>query len=111
MPTMAQGTSRGVSASYAARGSTPTHAERSTNSPVLVTATGSGPRTVLELLTPRASWPSSAHRGQVDLRQEASWSGPVFLVSAETGSGTEALGQAVMREFEEQIEADQAEQL
>lgn len=34
------------------------------------------------------------------------WSGPVFEVSAETGSGTEALGQAVMQELEKMAEAD-----
>ena len=34
------------------------------------------------------------------LVEELGWSGPVFEVSAETGAGTEALGQAVMRELE-----------
>jgi len=32
------------------------------------------------------------------------WQGPVFAVSAATGEGTEALGQAVMRSLEEQTE-------
>jgi len=32
------------------------------------------------------------------------WQGPVFEVSAATGEGTEALGQAVMRTLEEQLE-------
>lgn len=35
------------------------------------------------------------------LLTELDWQGPVFLVSAETGDGTEALGQAVMRRLEE----------
>ena len=34
------------------------------------------------------------------LVEEIQWQGPVFLVSAETGAGTEALGQAVIRELE-----------
>lgn len=37
---------------------------------------------------------------------ELGWNGPVFLVSAETGEGTAALGQAVMRELEE-LDADE----
>ena len=36
---------------------------------------------------------------------ELGWEGPVFLVSAETGEGTEALGQAVMRALEEMAES------
>ena len=32
---------------------------------------------------------------------EIDWDGPVFLVSAETGEGTDELGQAIMRELEE----------
>jgi len=32
---------------------------------------------------------------------EIDWDGPVFLVSAETGAGTDELGQAIMRELEE----------
>jgi len=38
---------------------------------------------------------------------EIDWDGPVFLVSAETGEGTDELGQAIMRELEEmdQVEA------
>jgi GTP-binding protein len=35
------------------------------------------------------------------LLSELAWDGPVFEVSAATGEGTEALGQAVMRELEE----------
>jgi GTP-binding protein len=35
------------------------------------------------------------------LLSELAWEGPVFEVSAATGEGTEALGQAVMRELEE----------
>lgn len=34
-----------------------------------------------------------------------SWTGPVFEVSAETGRGTQALGQAIMRELEAMAEA------
>jgi GTP-binding protein len=34
------------------------------------------------------------------LLSELSWEGPVFEVSAATGAGTEALGQAIMRELE-----------
>lgn len=34
------------------------------------------------------------------LLDELRWAGPVFMVSAETGAGTEELGQAVMRELE-----------
>jgi GTP-binding protein len=40
------------------------------------------------------------------LLAELDWPGPVFLVSAETGAGTEALGQAVMRELELILEAE-----
>jgi GTP-binding protein len=36
---------------------------------------------------------------------ELGWEGPVFLVSAETGEGTEALGQAVMQALEEMAES------
>jgi GTP-binding protein len=38
------------------------------------------------------------------LLSEIDWQGPVFLVSAETGAGTEALGQAIMRELEKMVE-------
>lgn len=38
------------------------------------------------------------------LLSELEWDGPVFLVSAETGEGTEELGQAVMRQLEEMEE-------
>lgn len=41
------------------------------------------------------------------LLAELDWTGPVFLVSAETGAGTEALGQAVMRELELLSEAEE----
>lgn len=34
------------------------------------------------------------------LLDELGWTGPAFMVSAETGAGTEELGQAVMRELE-----------
>jgi len=37
---------------------------------------------------------------QKDLLEKLDWPGPVFTVSAETGAGTEKLGQAVMRELE-----------
>lgn len=37
---------------------------------------------------------------QEDLLKKLDWQGPVFTVSAETGAGTERLGQAVMRELE-----------
>jgi len=40
---------------------------------------------------------SEITQGLVD---ELGWKGPVFLVSAETGAGTEKLGQAVMRELD-----------
>ena len=39
---------------------------------------------------------------QQALVEELCWEGPVFQVSAETGQGTDVLGQAVMRWFEEQ---------
>jgi GTP-binding protein len=35
-----------------------------------------------------------------DLMEKLGWQGPVFAVSAETGAGTEKLGQAIMRELE-----------
>jgi len=38
------------------------------------------------------------------LLKELDWSGPVFEVSAATGEGTEALGQAIMRELEHREE-------
>ena len=37
-----------------------------------------------------------------DLLEKIKWTGPVFEVSAATGEGTEALGQAIMRQLEEQ---------
>jgi GTP-binding protein len=39
-----------------------------------------------------------------DLLQKTEWNGPVFEVSAATGEGTEALGQAVMRQLEINLE-------
>ena len=42
------------------------------------------------------------------LLEELDWNGPVFEVSAATGAGTEALGQAVMQQLElidQQVEA------
>ena len=41
-----------------------------------------------------------------DLIAELSWQGPVFLVSAETGAGTEMLGQAIMRQLDEWQESE-----
>lgn len=46
----------------------------------------------------------AAARGK--LLEELAWAGPVFEVSAATGEGTEALGQAVMRELERQLELE-----
>ena len=34
------------------------------------------------------------------LLEELGWTGPLFEVSAATGEGTEALGQAIMRQLE-----------
>jgi GTP-binding protein len=53
--------------------------------------------------------------GDLDAQKEelvgrVGWTGPVFLVSAETGQGTKELGQAVMRELELLAEADSAAQ-
>jgi GTP-binding protein len=45
--------------------------------------------------------PADDRKAAVDaLVSEIAWAGPVFLVSAETGEGTTALAQAVMRELE-----------
>jgi GTP-binding protein len=44
-----------------------------------------------------------------DLLEKLHWNGPVFAVSAATGEGTEALGQAIMRELEMRREADEEE--
>lgn len=41
------------------------------------------------------------------LLTDLNWEGPVFLVSAETGAGTEALGHAVMKELELLKEAEE----
>ena len=38
---------------------------------------------------------------------DLSWDGPVFEVSAATGEGTEALGQAIVRELESLQEAEE----
>jgi len=43
------------------------------------------------------------------LLSDIEWTGPVFPVSAETGDGTEALGQAVMRELERLAEIESAD--
>lgn len=43
------------------------------------------------------------------LLSDIEWTGPVFPVSAETGDGTEALGQAVMRELEKIAESESTE--
>jgi GTP-binding protein len=42
------------------------------------------------------------------LLSELAWEGPVFEVSAATGEGTEALGQAIMRELELKLEREAA---
>jgi len=44
------------------------------------------------------------------LLEALAWEGPVFEVSAATGQGTEALGQAVMRELETMQEDDDADE-
>lgn len=44
---------------------------------------------------------------QEKLLSELEWSGPVFLVSAATGAGTEALGQAIMQKLELLDEAEE----
>ena len=44
-----------------------------------------------------------------DLLEKLDWNGPVFAVSAATGEGTEALGQAIMRELEIRREDDESE--
>jgi GTP-binding protein len=44
------------------------------------------------------------------LLESLQWSGPVFEVSAATGSGTEALGRAVMQELEKLIEEADADE-
>lgn len=45
-----------------------------------------------------------------ELLQKLSWDGPVFEVSAASGEGTDALGQAVIRALEELTDADMNEQ-
>ena len=42
------------------------------------------------------------------LLEELDWHGPVFLVSAESGEGTDELGQAVIRALEDMAESQQA---
>jgi GTP-binding protein len=44
-----------------------------------------------------------------DLLEKLDWKGPVFDVSAATGEGTEALGQAIMQELEIRRDADTSE--
>lgn len=44
----------------------------------------------------------SLARARRDLIAKTDWTGPVFEVSAATGAGTEALGQAIMRQLEVQ---------
>jgi GTP-binding protein len=44
-----------------------------------------------------------------DLLEKLAWKGPVFDVSAATGEGTEALGQAIMQELEIRRDADELE--
>ena len=44
-----------------------------------------------------------------DLLEKLDWKGPVFDVSAATGEGTEALGQAIMQELEIRRDADEPE--
>ena len=48
-----------------------------------------------------------------NLLAKLEWSGPVFEVSAETGAGTEEMGQAVIRELEEmaELEAEDAAEI
>jgi len=41
-------------------------------------------------------------RAKAAVLEQLDWTGPVFEVSAATGEGTEALGQAIMRELEEE---------
>lgn len=45
-------------------------------------------------------------KAREELVDELSWEGPVFEVSAATGEGTEALGQAIIRELEDLRESD-----
>jgi GTP-binding protein len=44
-----------------------------------------------------------------DLLEKLDWNGPIFEVSAATGEGTEALGQAIMRELEVRRETDESD--
>ena len=49
--------------------------------------------------------PEEQECAQSKILADTGWTGPVFLVSAETGRGTRELGQAVMRELERMAEA------
>jgi len=49
--------------------------------------------------------PDEQESAQQRILADTGWTGPVFLVSAETGRGTRELGQAVMRELERMTEA------
>ena len=49
--------------------------------------------------------PDEQESAQQKILADTGWTGPVFLVSAETGRGTRELGQAVMRELERMTEA------
>jgi GTP-binding protein len=44
-----------------------------------------------------------------DLLQKLDWKGPVFEVSAATGEGTDALGQAIMRELETRRKTEESD--
>ena len=46
----------------------------------------------------------SQAKARKELLSELQWQGPVFEVSAATGEGTEALGQAVIRHLEQEAE-------
>jgi GTP-binding protein len=48
--------------------------------------------------------PEEQESAQRKILADTGWTGPVFLVSAETGRGTRELGQAVMRELERMAE-------
>jgi GTP-binding protein len=49
--------------------------------------------------------PEEQENAQRRILADTGWTGPVFLVSAETGRGTRELGQAVMRELEHMAES------
>lgn len=52
--------------------------------------------------------PEEANAVSEQLVDSLDWKGPVFLVSAETGAGTDDLGQAIMRELERMTEDETA---